>query len=180
MLQDGEIDFEEFKEVFKLAPEMLPAGLKELVNVSGMFLRFVPRGVNNVGRAAFIDAPGKVFGTTGNMIGGLFGLHLRPTPTRIAAAVMLQAAARRSFDAKQYAHMRRAAIRVQQASRGYNARNAFVRSRCAATKIATKHRMRSSRKRYALKRMMVIRLQASSRRVLACLAGKSRSSLCNK
>ena len=35
---DGEIDFEEFKEVFKMSPDMLPAGLKEIFDVSNMFL----------------------------------------------------------------------------------------------------------------------------------------------
>ena len=67
---------DEFKEVFKLAPDLLPPGLKELVDVSGFFLN----GLKGLGKAVIIDAPGAVLSTTGSvlsMAGGLFGLTKR-------------------------------------------------------------------------------------------------------
>ena len=69
----SQIDLDEFKEVFKLAPDLLPPGLKELVDVSGFLLT----GLKGLGKAVIIDAPGAVLSTTGSMLsmaGGLIGL----------------------------------------------------------------------------------------------------------
>ena len=33
---DGQVDLDEFKEIFKLAPDMLPPGLKQVVDVGGL------------------------------------------------------------------------------------------------------------------------------------------------
>lgn len=62
---DGEIDFDEFREVFKLAPDLLPPGLKELVDVSGFFLK----GLTGLGKAVIIDAPGALLSTMGSLFG---------------------------------------------------------------------------------------------------------------
>ena len=70
LLSITQIDFDEFREVFKLAPDLLPPGLKELVDVSGFFLK----GLTGLGKAVIIDAPGALLSTTGSVLSGLFGL----------------------------------------------------------------------------------------------------------
>lgn len=39
--EDGEISFEEFEAIFKLAPDALPPGVKQVVDVSGFFMKSV-------------------------------------------------------------------------------------------------------------------------------------------
>lgn len=135
------------------------------------------KSVTSVSRAAFIDAPGRVFGTTGNIIGGLFGLTPVANPARTAAAVKLQSCVRRRLCAKRYTRARRAAVRVQKASRGHVARRMYSNSRHAATRIASTHRTCIRRKQFVAMRRVVVRLQSVIRRFLAGLAGSSRSTL---
>ena len=54
---DGEIDFEEFKAVHQLAPENLPAGVKELAGLTSGFFG----GLGNVSKAVLVEPSLKVF-----------------------------------------------------------------------------------------------------------------------
>ena len=66
---DNQVDFEEFKEVFKLAPDAMPRELKMLVDTSGLMLN----SIKSVG-SAFVETPTAVLGMVSSPMGSLINM----------------------------------------------------------------------------------------------------------